>query len=166
MPQRILFVAPNSFVLRNWIASGLADRCVDWLDLEPEFVSHFSDASFTSPGGNVCVNKQIPLAKIRGKELPEGYPYTLYLQYYLRLRMAAQEMPYGGGQLLRFSRERDAWHYALRLVRRLLPSGSALRRRLRATFENRDIDIAAHRDLIREISPACVVTGTPASAAS
>jgi hypothetical protein len=160
--RRILFAAPNSFVLRNWIASGLADRCVDSLGLEPVFVSHFNDASFTSPGGNVFVNRQIPLATIRGKELPEGYPYTLYLQYYVRLRMVAQEMPYGGGQLLRFSRERDAWHYALEFARRLLPSGSALRRRLRVLFESQSIDVAAHRDLIREIAPACVVVGTPA----
>jgi hypothetical protein len=160
--RRILFVAPNSFVLRNWIASGLADRCADTLGLEPVFVSHFSDASFTSPDGKVFSNRQIPLVRIRGKELPQGYPYALYLQYYVRLRMVAQEMPNGGGQLLGFSRKRDAWHYALTLVRRLFPSGSGVRRRLREFFESQHIDIAVHRDFIKEIAPACLVIGTPA----
>jgi hypothetical protein len=159
---RILFVAPNSYVLRNWIASGLADACVDTLGLEPSFVTHFDDPTFTGPSGRAFVNHHVPLARVRGKELPADYPRALYLLYYLRLRVAARELPYGGGQLLRLSRRRDAWHYAIAAAARVLRRGGAVRRRLRERAEATDFAVPRYRRLIEEIEPACVVTGTPA----
>lgn len=158
---RILFVAPNSYVLRNWIASGLADACAGTLGLEPSFVTHFDDATFTGPAGRAYANRAVPLARVRGKELPAEYPWPLYLLYYVRLRIAARELPYGGGQLLRFSRQRDAWHYAIAAASRVLRRGGALRRRLRERAEAADFAVPRYRRLIEEVEPACIVTGTP-----
>lgn len=157
----ILFVAPNSYVLRNWVASGLADRCVDELGLEPVFLSHFDDAGFDSPGGRSYANHSVPLEAVRGNELPAGYPTWLYAQYYLRLRIAAQELPYGGGQLLAFARKRDWLQRVLPALRTAAPRGSRRRSAVRAAFDRLAPRLPAYRAKLRELRPQCVVVGTP-----
>lgn len=159
--ESILFVAPNSYVLRNWVASGLADRCVDELGLEPVFLTHFDDPGFSSPAGRFFANRPVPLQAVRGNELPAGYPAWLYAQYYLRLRIAAQELPYGGGQLLALARKRDWLARVLPALRTAAPRGSRRRSCVRAAFDRLAPRVPAYRATLRALNPRCVVVGTP-----
>lgn len=157
----ILFVAPNSYVLRNWIASGLADLIREELSLDPVFVSHFVEDSFYSASGQRYLNYHVPLTSVRGKQLPEDYPEWFYALYYLRLRSAADRIPYGGGQLLAFSRKRDPVFYALRLFSAILPPDTGRRAVFRRLIERAEPRAASQQEILRVIRPKCVVVGTP-----
>ena len=63
MSDKILFVAPNMYVLRNWLATGLADHCQNILKHTPVFLTHFSDSSYKSHNGLELVNYFLPTAE-------------------------------------------------------------------------------------------------------
>lgn len=159
--RAILFAAPNSYVLRNWVASGLADLVRAELGLDPVFASHFHDPDFSSITGRRYRNHYVPLGSVRGKETPIGYQAWYYAVVYVRLRLAAQERPFGGGQLLQLSRKHDALNYLLRIVRALFPRASRQRRWVRSLLEHINPDISFYVDLIRKENPAAVIVGTP-----
>jgi hypothetical protein len=161
MTRRLLFVAPHSFVVRNWLASGLVDLCVRDLGVEPVVLSHFGDASFQSPGGLTVRNIHLPLEP-RGKyELPAGFPRLLYAIYVLRIRTYALELTDGSMQYMDFARRRDAGHLAGLLASRLLPRGTgrrALARRVLDSFNTRNEPAASILDCEE---PAAMIVGSP-----
>lgn len=161
MTDNILFVAPNSYVLRNWIASGLVDMCQDELNLLPLFVTHFSDPTFESPLGRQYTNCHVSTTVNKDKEIPAGFSRLLYLIYYLRLRTSAQEIVNGSIRMMMLARRRDIAHYFIRTVRFLLPRGSAQRYLGRALLDSiNPVNMCCAR-IIREAKPICVVVGSP-----
>jgi hypothetical protein len=157
----LLFVAPNSYVLRNWLSSGLADLCRERLDLRPVFVSPFEDADFQSPAAVRYRNHPVPIGRLRGKDVPTAFPAHLWAVNHLRLRAYAQDVVNGGGQTMLLAERRDAVNAAVAAGRRLLPRGSARRRAARWLVDRLPARHAPIGSLLDEIRPRGVLCGTP-----
>ena len=156
----ILFAAPNSYVVRNWVASGLADLCEEQLGLVPEFLTHFSDTTFQSPGGRKYLNHFIPVSSDQ-REMPADFPKILYAIYYLRLRTAALEIENGSIQLMNFARKRDPLHYFLRGVSKVFPRGTGRREAMRRLIDSINPRHETISRIIQQIKPKCVIVGSP-----
>ena len=157
----LLFVAPNSWVVRNWLSTGLADRCASELNVDPVFVSHFEVAELISPSGKRYQNSYVPSGE-RGKaDLPRGFSRLLYFLYYLRLRTFAVDVPEGSIQMMQMSRRKDALNVLARLSGRLFPLTSRRRVLVRALFDRVNPKHGISRDLMRRFRPIAVVTGSP-----
>lgn len=161
MSRRLLFVGPNSYVVRNWVASGLADAVRDDLALEPVFVTPFADAAFESPTGERYANHTVPSTSYKGQDLPADFPRLLWWLYYLRLRTFAQEVENGSIQLMALASRRDWIHYAVHAVRTLLPRGSARRRGTRRLLDAINPRHAASAAVLDRVQPAAVIVGSP-----
>lgn len=161
MSDNILFVAPNMYVLRNWIATGLADQCMDSLNLSPVFLTQFSDQQYTSPAGRTYSNFYLPTADENRTELPKDFSAILFYLYYLRLRTFAQEVENGSIQMMMFSRKRDFIYYLVSAVKLLAPRGTARRTLLRSLLDSINPRHDRCSELLNEISPKCIVVGSP-----
>ncbi len=164
MPQPdrpLLFVAPNSYVMRNWVASGLADLCATELGVSPAFVSPFRQNVVHSPSGRDYPHYHIPFGGPPGRELPVGMPRLAYALFFLRLRTFALDLPTGGGQLMRMAEQRGAVDTAVRIVRLLAPRGSwrhaVTRRGLLALRFRHELS----EQLLRGVKPVAVIVGSP-----
>lgn len=148
--KTILLAAPNSYVIRNWIAGGLADACAEHLELSPVLLSPFRESEFLSPGG-----RKIP--NLFANPAPShGFRRLLAL----RANVFAQEVPAASSQMVRTAQRRDKYHYGARVLRRLFPRFSRRRlfaRRLLEAITPRFPEIASHLNHIR---PALTVSGT------
>jgi hypothetical protein len=127
-PRRVLFVGPNIYVVRNWLATGLVDACIDTLQIEPVFLTPFTDPALESPGGRQCRNLTVP-ANDRGE--PTAFPSTLAAVRYVRHRLFAAEFPDGSLQLMALAERGDLLNRFVRAGRALAPRGGAVRRLLR-----------------------------------
>jgi hypothetical protein len=154
--KSIAFVAPNLYVVRNWVASGLARLCADELQLTPVFLSPFSDELIACPSGRRFRNHHLAEAPPR-RVLAWRIQERLHL---LRTHLFAQEIDAAGVQMLKIARRRDRYHHAAWLIRRLMPRHSVLRRRARRVLVQgtRRRDVAA---LLQQLAPACVIVGSP-----
>jgi hypothetical protein len=161
MPKGILFVAPNSWVVRNWLATGLADLCAEELDPQIAFASSFEDPSFSSPAGRVFPNHFVPSHRIGKIEAPAGYSRFLYLMYYLRLRRFALDVEHGSIQMMILSRRRDAIHYCMKIFGMLAPLKSRRRGFIRSLVDKINPRNAAVGAVLDESRPRCVVVGSP-----
>jgi hypothetical protein len=161
MPDNIVFVAPNMYVLRNWIATGLADKCQEQLGLTPVFISHFSDSTYKSPAGRKFINYYLPTAEDKRTELPKGFSKLLYYLYYLRLRTFAQEVKNGSIQMMMFSRQRDLVHLLTKAATLLFPRGTLRRSFLRAIVDSINPSHEGCKRLLRNILPKSVIVGSP-----
>lgn len=161
MSDNILFVAPNMYVLRNWIATGLADQCLDSLQLLPVFLTQFSDQQYMSPAGRDFRNYHLSTANGKHTELPKDFSPVLFYLYYLRLRTFAQEVENGSIQLMMFSRRRDFIHYLTSAAKLLMPRGTVRRALLRSLLDSINPCHKKCCELLKEISPKCVIVGSP-----
>jgi hypothetical protein len=159
--KKILFVGPNSYVLRNWLATGLADLCQDRLELEPVFVSPFGEPTLPSAKGRSFENHMMAMETIRGTEVPQGYSRLLFSIGYLRLRTFAQELENGSLQMMTLARKRDMSHYLLRAARTLMPRGSSRRAWARRAVDSINPSYPPAGELLDKVRPECVVVGTP-----
>ncbi|MGH7507494.1 MAG: hypothetical protein ACRELX_17705 [Longimicrobiales bacterium] len=159
--RSILFGSPNTYVVRNWLASGLADRCRADLGLEPVFVTPFQDAAFSSPAGAAYANHGLPIARRKDVELPIGFPRLLFFFWYLRMRTFAREVPNGSLQMMMLAQRRDIVHYAAEAVRRLAPRGSRVRRMLRSAIDAINPRDPVCNELLARLRPEIVVVGSP-----
>lgn len=123
MGSQILFVSPNSYVVRNWLVSGLASLCEKELGLFPVFASPFEEQEFQSPDGrrfkNFCVQLD-PQNGLKGFVWSRigriwGYTYAL-------------EVENSSRQFMKMAREKNKYAYAAAAVKTLLPRGSWQRR--------------------------------------
>ncbi|HXG58410.1 MAG TPA: hypothetical protein VNL91_05270, partial [Thermoanaerobaculia bacterium] len=156
----LLFVAPNSWVIRNWITTGLADLAAGQLGVEPVFTSPFAISEFSSPTGRRFRNLTIPADAGRA-DVPAGFPRLLYVMYYLRLRTFAQEVENGSIQMMMLSRRRDAVHYVIRAIRTLLPRGSRRRAVARKIVDAINPVHEPTGRIFDEVRPVAVVVGSP-----
>jgi hypothetical protein len=159
MMENILFVAPNMFVLRNWIASGLTDHCEELLKLKPIILSHFSDKFYNSPKGKRIPNYFFPKSNKR-KELPYGFSKLLFIIYYLRLRTFAIEFTNGSYQMMLLAKKKDAINLLCRSISFVFPKRSHIRSFLRNLIDsiNPRNPCATYLQMIK---PSCVVVGSP-----
>ena len=127
--RRVLFVAPNLYVVRNWLATGLVDACVDALGIEPVFLTPYSDAALDSPAGRRYRNVRVA-ANERGE--PDGFPSSLAVARYIRHRLFAAEFADGSLQLMTLAERRDLLNRLVRLGSAVAPRSGAVRRLLRA----------------------------------
>jgi hypothetical protein len=155
----ILFVAPNMFVLRNWIASGLSDLCEESLKLKPVILSHFSELFYTSPKGKRVPNYFFPRSQKRN-ELPEGFSKCLFLAYYLRLRTYAIEFPNASYQMMTLSKKRDLTHFLCTFIAHIFPKKSYLRTILRSLIDSISPKNNCYKYL-EDIKPEFVIVGSP-----
>jgi len=161
MPDNIIFAAPNMYVLRNWIATGLADKCKNILGLVPVFISSFKDEKFNSNDGSNYVNYCFPASMGKWQELPEGFSKCLFYLYYLRIRTFALEVENGSLQMMQFSRRRDVIHYLCSMIKYLFPRGSQRRIRIRSLIDSINPYHEKCAQLLEMVNPKCVVVGSP-----
>jgi hypothetical protein len=161
MPNNILFVAANMYVLRNWIATGLADKCQSEIGFNAVFTSHFTDCYYCSPKGNKFPNYFYPTSKNLNYDLPKGFSKILLAIYYLRLRTFALEIKNGSAQMMMFSKRRDIIHYICLLLKFIFPRGTIFRLFLRSIIEKVNPCNKFCANLLKTIKPKCVIVGSP-----
>lgn len=161
MSRTVLFIAPNSWVVRNWIASGLIDRTADEIGLDVELASPFEDPTISTPGGREIRNHFIA-AGYRGRnDIPAHFPALLYWIYFFRLRAFALEVENGSIQMMMLSRRRDAVHYAIRTITALFPRGSGRRRFIRGIIDSINPRHRRTGEVLDSVQPRALVVGTP-----
>jgi hypothetical protein len=157
--RTVLFVSPNSFVVRNWLASGLADLCKSELGLRPVFLTPFTDETFAGLDGEY-VNHSMAIERLHGVEVPAAYSRTLFTLNYLRLRAFAQDVENGSIQMMTLARRRDAVHYGLLAARSLAPRGTRRRQLVRRVLDRVNPSHARTSELLRELHPSAVFVGS------
>ncbi len=149
--KTILLAAPNSYVIRNWIAGELADQCLGRLEASPVVLSPFREAAFTTPGG----------AQITNHCVITGLPGLFQRLLVLRSHVYAREVPFASSQMTRISGLRNHYHYAARAIGPAVPRPSRRRRWARRLFEAGIPSFPEVGRLLAESRAALVVTGTP-----
>jgi hypothetical protein len=161
MSVKILFIAPNMYVLRNWIATSLVDKCMDELGFTPVFLTHFTDATFRSPLGKEFINYHLLTCAEGRNEIPNKFSKILILLYYLRLRVFAIEVPNGSYQMMAFSRKRDLCHYLCNAIKILFPKETHRRILLRSVIDALNPRHKEVMSLFTKIKPKFIVVGSP-----
>ncbi len=126
--RQILFVGPNIYVVRNWLATGLADACAETLGLVPVFLTPFTDETLDSPSGRRFRN--VPVA-VNERGEPAVFPSSLVVSRYVRHRLFSCEFPNGSLQTMALAERQDLLNRAVRAGSALAPRQTALRRFLR-----------------------------------
>ena len=157
--KHIVFVAPNFYVVRNWLSSGLASLCHQELGLTPIFVTQFQDAEFTCHDGNSYKNYYFPLGD---NLLPVGYPfYTSAKLHALRLIAFSLDFEYGSRYTMKLARQEDKYFYVAKIARALFPRGTkrrALVRQLLDSYKPKNSYAAA---ILDQLDCQCIIVGTP-----
>jgi hypothetical protein len=159
--MKALLVAPNTFVVRNWISSGLADELVAGLDTELVLLTPFAQESFTTPKGVVVRNVQAPTDPNDPMEAPLGTPKSVKVLQNLRHRLFALEVPDGSIQLMRMVRKKDVVGSLLRIAGPVVKPGGALRKLLQGAVFNFKPETPVISDIFDREKPDWVLVGSP-----
>ncbi len=148
--KNVLLAAPNSYVIRNWIAGGLAGALEAELGVRAVVASPFQEPEYADPAGRRFANHPLEVELL-------GLWRRLLV---LRAHVFAQEVPFASSQMTRVAHRRDRYHWAARLLRPLAPRGGRNRRRIRRAFERRLPRFEEAGRLLDRLQPALLITGT------
>lgn len=156
--KHIVFVAPNSFVVRNWLSSGLASLCQEQLDLSPVFVTPFYDEAFQCHDGSTFKNCYIPMVD---DLTPVGYSPTLARLHMLRLIAFALDVENGSRQMMIMAKLKGKTVVAVKIAKALFPRGTQRRVLVRWLLDSYGPRHEPAADILRQLDCQFVITGSP-----